>query len=154
MTDLTTLQSLRDRVAKATGPDREIDADVAVATGLFDYLLMYGFENCCILRGKYRDDDCLEVIVRHPDRPDGGLSYQEKYQHLTSSIDAALVWVGRVLPELHLYGISIVAGNPVSGDWYLYHRGHELRGFISGQTLPLAIIMTGLDAMVAKKEVG
>ncbi len=30
MTDLATLQSIRDRVAKATGPDRDIDGAIAV----------------------------------------------------------------------------------------------------------------------------
>jgi hypothetical protein len=134
MTDLAILQSIRDRVANAPGPDREIDAALCEVFGLYPV----GTERSMTTDGASTawagNDTWWEALP------------------LTSSIDAALGWVERVLPELHLYGISIVRGNPVSGDWYLYHQGHELRGFISGRTLPLALILAGLDALIAKEK--
>jgi hypothetical protein len=134
--DLEQLKSLRDRVANATGPDRHADTLIAHQTDGWTIKK---------IGGKPHFSHPEEVPVARDGRPSNYPSY-------TASIDSALAWVERVLPELHLYGISIVAGNPVSGDWYLYHQGHELRGFISGQTLPLALILAGLDALIAKEK--
>ena len=105
---LTTLQSLRDRVANATGPDREIDSAI--------WEDLYHYEGPC--------------------------------HYWTASIDTALAWMGRVLP-----GWSW--GCDPSGFVRLWKRdGSSWREGpgVLGPTLPLAIILATLDALIAKEK--
>jgi hypothetical protein len=125
MTDLTTLKSLRDRVAKATGPDREIDyAIYTYSTGL------------------WRTDD---------------------FPAVTSSIDAALAWVEHVLPKCDGWGpnepassgwrIGFYRGLTPNCGWTAYVRQHAQDALEADAPTPaIAIILAGLDALIAKEK--
>lgn len=88
------LIALAERCEKAEGTDRELDCEVAFSTDRFDFKLM-GLDGCKIERG-VRKDDYTEVIVRNP--RGGGVIYAERYPIYTSSIDAAVAFVGEMLP--------------------------------------------------------
>lgn len=93
---MTNLSSLIARLEKAEGPDRELDCQIAFATGHFDTKLRFGLEGSWIERGSKRDDEWVDVHVRNK----GTLIYSEHYPAYTSSIDAAVSLAERVLPAL------------------------------------------------------
>jgi len=86
-----------ERLEKATGPDRELDCDIAFATNAYDFKLSHGFENCHIERGNSRNDEGVEVIVADK----GKLHYWEPYNRYTSSLDAAISLFEIMLPDWH-----------------------------------------------------
>ncbi len=139
MTDLTTLQSLRDRVAQATGPDREIDAAIACAFVLRD------------LRPARPDD--FEGRYGYPPgsiKTTLGFLQADSY---TSSIDAALAWVERVLPG---WGWTVsnaddVKPCPKAWVWELSAENRAEHFSANAPTPALAIILAGLDALIAKE---
>ncbi len=106
--ELEQLQSLRDRVAQATGPDREIDAEIWRRTKTHE---MY---------------DCK----------------------FTASIDAALAWVERVgcyMISLEWDRLGVMA--------HVGHRDEALNSWKGNASTPaLAIILAGLDALIAKEK--
>ena len=124
--ELEQLQSLRDRVANAAGPDREIDAALC------------------------------EVFCLHPAgtervmNTDGastawaGNAIWWEALPLTASIDAALGWVERVLPG---WGWSVERRESdfIATVWDTDE--YEVRA----PTPTLAIILAGLDALIEKE---
>lgn len=90
------LSALIEKLEKAEGPDRELDCQIAFATGHFDTKLGYGLEGSWIERGSKRDDEWVDVHVRNK----GTLIYSERYPTYTSSIDSAVSLAERVLPSL------------------------------------------------------
>jgi hypothetical protein len=133
MIDLTTLQNLRDRVAKATGPDREMDVQIMTA----------------ILPKKLGKWEAAGHYWQHP----GG---DERAPNLTSSIDAARVLVNRVLPGMVIECAIYPEGGGYACLWPWFKRalpmGH--RGETeAGAVIPaLAIILAMLDALIAKEK--
>jgi hypothetical protein len=110
--DVTQLQSIRDRVANATGPDREIDyAIYTYSTGL------------------WRTDD---------------------FPAVTSSIDAALALVERVLPG---WEWSVWASGGVFGATIYNTPEDEIEPCVSAQapTAPLAILKAFVAALIAQE---
>jgi hypothetical protein len=128
MTDLATLQPLRDRVAAAQGPDETVDCWIENIFGLATY-------------------------EKGPWVPDEGHIYEErmKPKPFTASIDAALGWVGRVLP-----GKCLTVQSGPQYKWAVVHEDTEdvkvpeLAFF--APTAPLAIILAGLDALIAREK--
>ncbi len=125
MTDLTTIQSLRDRVAKATGPDREIDRDTAVAFNVFQerFGIIYHW--------------CEAGSTVNP-------VYNSQLPQYTASIDDALAWVERMLPGKWPHLLELVLG---TGDIV------DENGECQLSRMPLAIILAGLDALIVKEEI-
>jgi hypothetical protein len=116
MADIEQLRLLQSKLESPGGADRALDADLAFATGHFDYKLRYGFEDCRILRGDdaERDENCVEVIVRGLDRDKGGLIYREKYPFYTGSTDEALALAERL--DLNWRAILIRALRRLDSD--------------------------------------
>lgn len=137
MTDLTTLQSLRDRVANATGPDRGLFFDLARAT--------------CVTRtvAVFCDEDVVRV-----DWPEFAAFIDAK-----AWTDAALTWVGLVLPNSTGNMISWrqrdVGNHGWCGYWVKIVPDGERSGGACEAYAPsiaLAIILSGLDALIAKED--
>jgi len=134
--DGTTLKALRERVAKAAGPDREIDALICQAL-LPD------------LSGANYGRPGLVVDMAAPSVLGGGQIAEAP--PLTASIDAALGLVERVLPG-RTYHMD--ATYPEAGiDWVIF--GHGKGTARSGTEKPLgpaiarAILLALLDALIA-----
>lgn len=134
--DGTALLALRERVAGLTEPDREVDGLIAASFGLF--------------HGKIKGQEAR------------GEYYAECF---TSSIDAALGLVERVLPE---HGLSVEIKTPhvmaclgADGEpaepglkypfWaaIMPHFGYSGHRFVDAPTAPLAILLALLDALIA-----
>ena len=137
MTNLTALQSLRDRVAKATGPDRHADT-----------LIAHGTDGWTIKKigGKPHFSHPEEVPVARDGRPSNYPSY-------TSSIDAALAWVERVLPGWRVDCKRLSAGWPGPSAVNLISDDDEPMYITAhAPTSALAIILAGLDALIEKEK--
>ena len=133
MTNLTALQSLRDRVANATGPDREIDAALCEAFCLYPA----GTERVI------NTDGASTAWA-------GNAIWWEALP-LTASIDAALAWVGRVLPGWK-WSIDTFSTGATASVNFLSSDG-EWTGHVANASTPvLAIILAGLDALIAKEK--
>jgi hypothetical protein len=120
MTDLTTLQSLRDRVANATGP---------------------------MLGGPASDIADALHPVKDKSKREAFRALQEALGD--GSIDAALAWVERVLPGRRVL-VSIDCNEPC---WAVV-AGTETTESTTAitHTPALAIILAGLDALIAKEK--
>ncbi len=137
---LTTLQSLRDRVANATGHDRDIDAALCEAFCLYPA----GTE-------RVMNTDGASTAWA------GNAIWWEALP-LTSSIDAALAWVERVLPNSTGNMISWQQRDVGKPRWCGYWVKIVPDGERSGgareayaPSIALAIILSGLDALIAKE---
>jgi hypothetical protein len=131
--ELEQLQSLRDRIANATGPDREIDAAICVAFSI------EGKSRTVNRRGHFVNGKPVFLRV------------DIEYPKLTSSIDAALALVDRVLPG---WEWSVWACGGVFGATVYNTPEDEIEPSISAHapTPALAIILAGLDALIAKEK--
>lgn len=133
---LTTLQALRDRVANATG-------------------LMTGGEATDIANALHP----VAIPGKRPDQSDAFRFLQEALA--CSSIDAALAWVERVLPGWETCNASqgrLLGGTASYWFWELWNPEYEADDGASGccgrlaPTPALAIILAGLDALIAKEK--
>lgn len=131
MTDLTTLQSLRDRVAQATGPDRHADTLIAHQTDGWTIKK---------IGGKPHFSHPEEIPVARDGKPSNYPSY-------TSSIDAALGWVERVLPDDFVRIEQLTRSR-----WQVRLEGSEGVSWANAPTPALAIILAGLDALIEKEK--
>jgi hypothetical protein len=82
---------LAARCEQASGADRDLDAAIAFAAGVYDFKLRHGFDDCRIIRGERRSETSLEVRVVGPNG--GTLIYDEPYERYTASLDAAMTLV-------------------------------------------------------------
>lgn len=119
------------RVAAATGPDREIDAALMVAlrdARKVDDHIYYGPNEEVWYLGEYEGD------VSFPPLP-----------YLTSSVDAALSLLERVLPG---WCKSVVDLRPEPCEGYVWRRGNGI-GNVQGTaaTPALALVLAGLIAL-------
>lgn len=90
MSNADTLRALIARVESASGPDRELDAEIGRAVGAFDRLLG-GFDDSEIAAVTYVPEyDHASILVRMKGRSSGGLRYTEKLSRYTASLDAAV----------------------------------------------------------------
>ncbi len=134
--DITTLQSLRDRVANAPGPDRH--ADTLIAHGIDGWTIKK-------IGGKPHFSHPEEVPVARDGKPSNYPSY-------TSSIDAALALVERVLPGWE----DFTGFNPdhyfngKRGCAYCVLSLDDKKYSVVAHTRPLAIILATLDALIAQ----
>lgn len=88
MTSLSTIRALRERVAAATGPDRELDADLCVVlqyVGNFD-----GVSDVTRVKGK---GWMLTYSI------DGRTGYSRVSPGITASVDAVLALIRRTFPH-------------------------------------------------------
>jgi hypothetical protein len=135
MADLDTLKSLRERVIAAEGPDRRLDAEL-----------------CCAFH-------LTNLRPAEPDDFEGKYGYSPgnlKCEHgflmaefYTSSIDAALGLVERVLPGVHWDRFT-------EGDVHLYWRPNIEADYLMarsprGLKTPLAILAALLSALISKE---
>lgn len=132
MTDITTLQSLRDRVAKAQSGDREIDADIAEIFG-------YVPPEC---------EDGPELCGVPATWAGGGKIWSAP--KFTSSIEDAAAWVERVFPGMLYRHQHYPLGN------YTFQLGfdggYRWLSTVNAHTPALAIVLAGLDALIAKEK--
>ena len=166
MANRADLQALIERVEKATGPDRDLDAAVFVAvTGA----ATWSYDDNChidalIKSGAYRGDKQL-----HPDYDPnprvtwryriGDAEYGE-VPSLSASIDAALALLERVLPGwkvmIHAGGMwgEVMPGASISEPGFaaLSRKGLPYRlGKANAPSLPLAIIAATIRAMQSQE---
>ncbi len=122
MTDLTTLQSLRDRVANAgDGTDMHLlDMDILTTTAP----LPNG------AKWRWFEDDPPDLVCLR----------------VTSSIDAALALVGRVLPNDFVRIEQLTRSR-----WQVRLEGSEGVSWANAPTAALAIILALLNALIAKE---
>lgn len=130
--DLEQLQTLRDRVAQATSQDRETDR--------------------ALMRMSWLADEVGDF-----DR----YWHQGPQVRFTASIDAALAWVERVLPEWGwdvsscdgvvsasvigpVFNTSLFGDDPTCDDREMFT--------VRAPTPALAIILAGLDTLIAKEK--
>lgn len=127
------LSELLERVKAATGPDRELDCEIAIAVDGY-FTLPPRWDGGPIGYG-YVDADGTLIHPGH-----GGDQLVKRY---TASIDAALALVERCLPEwwwLREDGHSIRLVGPDNGDCYPSSVGkHHL--------VPFAILSALLSAL-------
>ena len=134
-----TLTSLLSRVRAASGPDRELDADI-----------------CAHLYGGARVSFDYNIQVRED--PKGMLVETDAElgspPHITTSIDAAVALVERVLPGANTVGVE---KNPKGATAYVarnyVHSGHWMTE-VDAATPPLAILAALLSALEQKESTG
>jgi hypothetical protein len=97
-----TKEELLAALRAAPGPSRELDAEIALATGYFDKLLLT--ESCRMSIGAITDR-YVQVIVTGK----GSVSYSVECPAFTSSLDAADAFRERMLPGWD-YCISRIHG--------------------------------------------
>lgn len=131
--DGSSLQALRERVAKAAGPDREIDARICQA------LLPY-------LSGANYGRPGLVVDMAAPSVLGGGQIAEAP--PLTASIDAAIRLVERVLPGWR-WDVGSSTVDYSSMLWDPAPAGASTAE-IFARTAPLAILLALLDALIAQ----
>jgi len=138
MADTAALKALRARVAEATGPDRDLDADICVA-------LQYCPDDASDRDGRsmVRADEMIVIIV------DGRWSFGPP--KLTGSVDAALALSERVMPE-ELWGLIRLDRPARIGRTTVYGARCGWRGLVNAVTPPLAILAATLDALIAQTE--
>jgi hypothetical protein len=138
--DLEQLQTLRNRVAQATGPDRH--ADTLIAHSIDGWTIKK-------IGGKPHFSHPEEVPIARDGKPSNYPSY-------TSSIDAALAWVERALPgaiTIHAQQWKHpTAERPESWTWELSNYPNGRTSPVYASTPALAIILAGLDALIAKEK--
>lgn len=125
------LAGLVERVGKASGPDEQLDLDIAEAVGV-----IHRDE-----RGKlFMPDDFGGRVY-------GGLGDHILVGDLTSSIDAALALVAKVLPGAADYSISVwlVAGNHDRPTARIWNDDVEFRS--RGANPALALLLALLSAL-------
>lgn len=142
---MTEYTDIIERLTKATGPDRELDALIAFGTGAFDYKLSGGLEHCRIERGERITNDEVDVVVRN--ERGGGLIYAARYERYTASLDASIALVERMLPGwwwLREDGVSIRLVGPDNNDCYPSSVGRH-------HIVPIAILLALFRALEAKE---
>jgi hypothetical protein len=138
------LSRLRDRVRAATGPDRELDAEITVAltpTVRTDDDLIY-------LRAVRRDEG--EAPGTYWLHQRSGISLRSA-DRLTASIDAALALVERVLPGARL---CAAFAPDYSSAWFVRGwgaRAQHLGGTVEYPDDSRGHALTVIDAMLTAK---
>lgn len=69
-----TKDELISALEKATGPSRELDAEIAFQVGEFDRYLM-GLDDCHIVSIKPAGKNFAEILIRADKRATGGVQY-------------------------------------------------------------------------------
>lgn len=140
MSDRVDIANLIERLEKATGPDRKLDALIAIHVALWSYEKRKGDRN------EYWRDPA--DISRHS-------SYQPRRELLryTASIDAALGLVERCLTGWKLHSLQHHRGDDA---WTAALRDDAARILVSrwatAQTAPLAILLALLHATLSLSE--
>jgi hypothetical protein len=134
---MTQLESLITRLREATVPDRELDIEIAMA------FWKPGSDYTRIRRPILAEDcDVEEVGI-------SGVHAIKRVAPVTSSLDAAIALVERVLPEANCYGaekdwkgwLCFVSRNNVkSGHWYK-EAEHPT-------SAPLALLTAAVTALI------
>lgn len=150
--------ALLARVEAATGPDREIDTDLLLATGSDPR--MYGrasLNDGGKVVWKMGDGECLsEAVARHPARKADAAIWFQVPQY-TAALDATLALCERVLPgklyedrDWPLWMPSIC--QLMNGNWAanLYRQSDGLRGHGEAKTPALALLAAMLRALIAQ----
>ena len=127
------LRDLLERVERATGPDRELDA--AICEGL----------HSSVCEPEYRGTHHGEPVWRHPDF---GLIRCEPY---TNSVDASLALIGRLLPGVYMWRLDFddePTSHPAS---VILCWGENGRANEGGATPALALCAALLAAMIEQE---
>jgi len=140
---MTDLSALLERVRKATGPDRELDGEIAatlrVGNNLPDWAQNWTGEWRPTIQG-------FVVLIQDDERPGPDFSSPK----FTASIDDALALAERVLPGATR---AVDATAPELGiDVDLFVGSGEFRG--TSLSEPIATITALLSALIAQKAAG
>ena len=142
---MTDLHSLLTRVEAATGPDRELDADIDVA--------MFGGETVW-LTANYTMEQY--PASRRPNSAFVGGIANEHVPLVTASLDAALALVGEMLPGSEF---EMGSTSPPEGEGQFWavvwarQKSKRISQIATANTLPLAVLSALLRALIAKQEV-
>lgn len=155
MNDLSTLTALRDRVAAATGPDRELDAEIDAA--LFGGRASHTFTEGTPAANLRRSYDLGTVFDHSDPLTNGGHVLSKQTRHstkITASIDAALALVERELPgwkpkvaqeDENLWRVHL--GH---GSFHPTRRPDGGSSHAAGPTAALSILLALLAAKIAR----
>ncbi len=139
----TDIKGLIERVEKATGADREIDALV--------WLMELGREK----RGDFNPSTVFWTYIAGGIAMDGNtpMRFVQRY---TASVDAALALMERVLPEmsraLHLTELLAPSGSRRTTVTLMIGSLEITKFSASADTIPLAIILATLRAIDARAQ--
>jgi hypothetical protein len=173
--DLTTLKALKARIDAATGEDRGLDADIAILFGKLIVIIDPNAPDDMKWRIIFPDADygCgFETGYYDSTKRSKKQLYKEahddaqKYEHLerfTSSVDAALALIAKVLPELVIEMCRTSDGKfQVREAWLHIPENEDLdgleidhpRGTYRWKPKPasLAILSVLFAALIAKEE--
>lgn len=149
---MSDLSKLQESVAKATGGDREIDALLASTFQILPDLTERReqlVDGTALEFVSYEDGEVV-VFLRPTKAESERLRFlSRKADRFTSSIDAALSLVTKLLPEPNCYGVAFERGK-----WEAYvsrnfvKSGHWHQGF--GATGALALIAALLSAIASQ----
>lgn len=130
--DVSGLEELLERVKAATGPDRELDGDIAEALGINP-------------KGSFR-------MRSSPDKAAFGIGAYSSWKPdpLTASIDAALALVERVLPGW-TYNFGNVGEDDCGWACLTQPEGDCTDFGASAPTIPLAILAALLQALTSER---
>lgn len=145
------VEALVERLEKATGPDRDLDA--AIFNAMPDAErpeIAYREDNCITLRQQGRDPQFHDGwLRRRADRPDD--KYPNDLPRLTASLDAAVSLCERVLPALDMDLDTTVTESGRRWCCAIWDAGAEAFQADS-VTGPLAVCLAILRALAATKE--
>jgi hypothetical protein len=165
--DLTTLKALKARIDATTGEDRELDADIAI---LFGKLIVIIDPNApddmkwriifpdadygCGFETGYYDSTKRSKKQLYKEAHDDAQGY-EHLERFTSSVDAGLALIAKVLPEVERW---VLGQNTHHGTWSItFHKLDKDRAPYSvakgkAKTPALAILSATFAALIAKEE--
>jgi len=137
-----------DRLEKATGPDRELDALICVASDdRPDWADGYG--------PLWFDGFTARINNLHPNKPSPGNPTVGEIKHYTASIDAAIALVERMMKTYSLSMGIDPSGNGASlVIWPNGFSGYTELGPYEGcaTSLPVAILLALFRALEAKEQ--
>ena len=163
--DLTTLKALKARIDAATEGDRELDADIAILFGKLIILIDknapdntkwivifrdadYG---CCFETGYYGSTK-LSKEQLYKEAHDDAQGY-EHLEHITSSIDAALALIEKVLPEVNRFElVHDMWGNTKISKARLIAAGEYCKDGASLSNGALALLSALFAALISKEK--
>lgn len=135
------LEGLLERVEKAEGPDRELDALIEVAT----FKTISTDDDLIYAKPVHRDDNCAKGTFWRKSRSGASLHTAPEY---TDSIDGAVALVERCLPGW------IWDASSTGTAWVQSPGGDHFSGQIKPYKPPLAILSALLRALLAQEERG
>lgn len=137
----TPLHELLERLEKAEGPDREIDALIVVCFRVTDNLAPWVDKNFPVWRA--RSDGHVEVVHN---AGEGGVNW--KPESYTASLDAVIALVEKMGWSVHFLHFSPKRQNAAICKFNRSDHGYEAEA----KTMPIATLTAMVKALIAEKE--